>query len=118
MSIAMEIKGIRKWRISHDDLNWIIQQKKKGRQPPNDWVNKYYFTSLEGCLLTLLKLGVAEEKLTDFNRIVSAYNKKSKLIVDAIRSLGEHFDLQPPESIRVSEVKKSIPKRKKKQVKK
>ena len=113
----LKIKGIKKWRIAYDDSNWIIQQKMSGRKPPNDWVNKYYFTSLEGCLCTLLKLGVAEEKLTDFNSIVSAYNKKSKLILDAIRTLGEHFSLAPPESTRVEEVKKSIGKRKKKRKK-
>jgi len=118
MPTALTIKGIRKWRVSYDDMNWIIQQKKNGRQPPNDWVNRYYFTDLEPLMKCLLKLGVAEEKLSDFDRIVSTYNKKSKLIVDAIHSLGEHFSLQPPESTRIEAVKESIPKRKKKQVKK
>lgn len=114
---ALTIKGIRKWRVTYDDCNWIIQQYKTGRQPPNDWVNKYYFTELEPLMKHLLKLGVSEEKLTDFKRIVDAYNKKSKLIVDAIRTLGEHFDLQPPQSTRIEAVKESIPKRKKKKVK-
>jgi hypothetical protein len=110
MTTPLAIKGIRKWRVTYDDLNWVIQQYKTGRQPPNDWVNKYYYTSLESCMMALLKLGVAEEKLTDFKKVVNAYNIKSKLILDAIRTLGEHFSLQPPESTRIKKVKKAIQK--------
>lgn len=110
----LKIKGIRKWRVAYDENNWVIQQHMSGRKSPNDWVNKYYYESLENLLPNLLDLGVKEAKLTDFRSIVSAYNRKGKAIVDAIRTLGEHFSLQPPQSTRIAAVKKSIPKRKKK----
>lgn len=110
----LKIKGIRKWRVAYDDMNWIIQEKKSGRKPPNDWVNKYYYTDMGYMFQCLLQLGVNEAKLTDFKRILDAYNRKSKAILDAIRTLGEHFSLAPPESKRVTAVRKSIPKRRKK----
>jgi hypothetical protein len=110
----LKIKGIRKWRIAYDENNWVIQQNMAGRKPPNNWVNKYYYEKLENLLPDLLELGVKEAKLTDFKRIVDAYNRKSRAILDAIRTLGEHFSLQPPQSTRVEAVKKSISKRKKK----
>ena len=113
MATALEIKGIKKYRVAYDESNWIIQQKKKNRKPPNDWENRFYFSTLEGLFPALLKLGVAEEKLSDFKAIVNTYNKKSQLILDAIRTLGEHFDLNPPESTRVKAVKKTITKKKK-----
>jgi hypothetical protein len=113
MSTVLKIKGIRKWRVTYDDLNWVIQEKTKNK-PPNDWVNRYYFTELEVLFTTLLKLGISEAKLTNFKGILNAYNRKSKAIVDAIHTLGEHFSLAPPESTRIKQVKKSIPKRKKK----
>ncbi len=113
MSTFLKIKGIRRWRVAYDDLNWIIQEKTKNK-PPNDWVNKFYFTDMGAMLTTLLKLGISEAKLTNFKGILSAYSRKSKAIVDAIETLGEHFSLAPPETTRMKQVKKSIPKRKKK----
>lgn len=110
----LKIKGIRKWRVGYDDLNWVIQQKMTGRQPPNDWQNKYYFSDLKNLFPALLQLGVNEAKLTDLRGILGAYNRKSKAILDAIRTLGETYSLDIPESTRIKEVKKSIPKRKKK----
>ena len=112
MSTALEIKGIRKWRVAYDDSNWIIQQRKPTQKPPNDWVNKYYFEKLENLFPTLLELGVKEEKFSDFKRIVNAYNKKSKLILDAIQKLGETFDLKPLESQRIQKVKRRVKKKK------
>ena len=118
MSTVLKIKGIRRWRVTYDDLNWVIQEKLSGRKPPNDWTNKFYFTDMGLMFKHLLRLGVAEAKLTDFKGILGAYNRKSQAIVDAIRTLGETFSLAPPESTRITEVKKSIPKRKKKGEKK
>ena len=113
MSTVLKIKGIRKWRVSFDDLNWAIQEKTRNK-PPNDWVNKFYFSDMGTMFTTLLKLGISEAKLTNFKGILNAYNRKSRSILDAIETLGEHFSLAPPESARIKEVKKSIPKRKKK----
>jgi hypothetical protein len=113
MSTVLKIKGIRRWRVTYTDLNWVIQEKTKNK-PPNDWVNRYYFTDMGTMFTTLLKLGISEAKLTDFKGILNAYNRKSKAIVDAIQTLGEHFSLAPPESARIASVRKSIPKRKKK----
>jgi hypothetical protein len=112
------IKGIKKWRVAYDDMNWVIQEKMSGRKAPNDWQNKYYFSDMKSLFPTLLQLGVNEAKLTDLRGILNAYNRKSKAILDAIRTLGETFSLAPPESTRIKEVKKSIPKRKKKGSKK
>jgi hypothetical protein len=93
------------------------------QKPPNDWVNKFYFEKLENLFTTLLDLGVREEKFSDFKRIVNAYNKKSRLILDAIQKLGETFDLKPPESQRIQSVKETIdkkpkPKKRRKKTKK
>jgi hypothetical protein len=110
----LKIKGIRKWRIGYDDLNWVIQQNVAGRKPPNNWVNKYYFSDMEYMFKCLLQLGVNEAKLTDIKGILGAYNRKSQALVDVIRTLGETYSLDPPESTRIEAVKKSIPKRKKK----
>jgi hypothetical protein len=110
----LKIKGIRKWRVGYDDMNWVIQEKMTGRKAPNDWQNRYYFSDMTYMFKCLLQLGVNEAKLTELKGILSAYNRKSKAIVDAIRTLGETYSLAPPESTRIKEVKKSIPKRKKK----
>jgi hypothetical protein len=110
----LKIKGIRKWRVAYDDMNWVIQQKMVGRKSPNDWQNKYYYSDMGNMFKDLLQLGVNEAKLTDIKGILSAYNRKSKAILDAIRTLGETYSLATPESTRITEVKKSIPKRKKK----
>jgi hypothetical protein len=110
----LKIKGIRKWRIGYDDLNWVIQQNVAGRKPPNNWVNKFYYSDIGSMFKDLLQLGVNEAKLTDLKGILGAYNRKSTAILDAIRTLGETYNLAPPESTRIMEVKKSIPKRKKK----
>ncbi len=113
MSTFLKIKGIRRWRVSYDDLNWVIQEKTKNKKP-NDWINKFYFTDMGTMFTTLLKLGISEAKLTNFKGILNAYNRKSRSILDAIHTLGEHFSLSPPETTRIKKVKKSIPKRKKK----
>lgn len=110
----LKIKGIRKWRVAYDDMNWVIQEKMTGRKAPNDWQNKLYYSDMKNMFKDLLQLGVNEAKLTDLRGILSAYNRKSTAIVDAIRTLGETYSLAPPESTRIKEVKKSIPKRKKK----
>lgn len=116
---VLKIKGIRKWRVTYDDSNWIIQQKMSGRKAPNTWVNKYHFEKLENLFITLLELGVQEEKFSDFKRIINAYNKKSKLILDAIEKLGETFDLSPPKTKRIQSVTKAVKKKtKQKKIKK
>lgn len=117
MSTVLNIKGIRRWRVTYDDLNWIIQEKTKNKKP-NDWINKFYFTDLGLMFKTLSRLGVAETKLTDFKGILRAQKRFDGRIVDAIQTLGETFSLAPPESTRIKKVKKSIPKRKKKGAKK
>ena len=114
----LKIKGIRKWRVAYDDMNWVIQQNVAGRKPPNNWVNKFYYSDMKNMFRDLLQLGVNEAKLTDLKGILNAYNRKSKAILDAIGTLGETYSLAPPESTRIKEVKKSIPKRKKKKKKK
>lgn len=117
MSTVLKIKGIRRWRVTYDDLNWVIQEKTSNK-PPNNWINKYYFSDLGAMFKTLLKLGVSERKLTDFKGILRAQKRFGDRIVDALETLGEHFSLTPPESTRIEQVKKSIPKRKKKKGKK
>lgn len=113
----LKIKGIRKWRVAYDDMNWVIQEKMAGRKAPNDWQNKFYYSDMNNMFKDLLQLGVNEAKLTDLKGILSAYNRKSKAVLDVIRTIGETYSLAPPESTRIKEVKKSIPKRKKKKKK-
>jgi hypothetical protein len=66
----MIVKVSKKWRISHDEHNWIIQERIWGSKPPNDWRNKYFFADLKNVFTTLADIGIKDEKLTNFRGVL------------------------------------------------
>lgn len=85
--MIFKIKGIRKWRVTNDDLAWIIQKKIPGRKPPNDWVNKYWCNSLESLMDTLVDLTIPPEKITDFKGMSTHASKIKRNLRGLIQDL-------------------------------
>lgn len=108
------IKGIRKWRVTRDELNWIIQEKKPNNKPPNDWVNRFYFSELENMVSALADLGIADEKLSDFKGILTRQRELKQGIRRLIQSLAKEMgaeSFQLPDIPSLSAAKKT-PKKK------
>lgn len=98
--MIIPIKGIRKWRVSKDELNWIIQEKKPNNKPPNDWVNRFYYVELENLVKHLVDLGIDEKKLTDFRGILDRQREIYAGIRGLLQNLAKELGveaLQVPE---------------------
>ncbi len=96
----MIVKVSRKWRISHDENNWIIQQRNWGHKPPNDWTNKYYFQDLANVFTTLVDMGVKDDKLTDFRGVLDRQREIYALIRQSIQDLAKQGGHKPPETLK------------------
>jgi hypothetical protein len=105
--MILKIKNIRKWRVSKDELNWIIQEHKPQNKPPKNWVNRFYYQELENLFKGLLDLGINEKNLTDFRGILD----RQREIYAGIRSLEQNLAkelgvkrVQVPEITKLSKV--------------
>lgn len=87
--MIIPIKGIRNWRISYDNLNWIIQKKIPSNKPPNDWVNKFYFAELESMISTLIKIGIDPSKISNLKALSTHMNKLNTNLKGLIQELFE-----------------------------
>ena len=111
--MILQIPGIRKWRVTRDELNWIIQEKKPKNKPPNDWVNRFYFSELGNLVNALLDLGIADDKLTDFKGILSRQTELKQATRGLIQALANELgvqDFQLPEFTPLSRPKKKVKK--------
>lgn len=116
--MIIPIKGVRNWRISYDQLNWIIQKRVSSNKPPNDWVNKFYFTELEAMITTLIKLGVDTSKINNLKALSTHMSELKRNLVDTIQDLFEKTGGNIPETERIQAVKKGVKRRVKTQKKK
>jgi hypothetical protein len=120
MSTVLKIKGVRKWRVTFDDSNWIIQKRRPKNKPPNDWENKFYFSSFGNLVKHLFELEIKSDKLSDFKRMSAHLNEIQESTAHAIqemeaRLLKKNIDIRtsPPDTKRITSVKKANTKRKK-----
>jgi hypothetical protein len=116
--MIIPIKGIRKWRISHDQLNWIIQKKRPSNKPPNDWKNRYYFSNsrrgLEAMIKTLITIGIDDSKITNLKALSTHISKLERNLLDTIQTLFEKTGGIAPETERTQAVRKGVKKKAKK----
>jgi hypothetical protein len=87
--VIIKIKGIRKWRVSYDELNWIIQKRHPKNAPPNDWKNKYYCTSLDSLIDTLVDLNVDPSKIDNLKALSTHVSKLKRNLRGLIQDLFE-----------------------------
>ena len=116
--MIIKIKGIRKYRITHDDLNWIIQQRMPNQKPPNDWINKFHHLYLKDMVSHLAELGIKDEKLTDIKKVLNKLTSIQTQLKKAVeemehRLLEQNIDIisKPPASKRTKAAVKAKKKR-------
>ncbi len=118
--MILKIKGIRKWRVSMDEINWIIQEHKPKNKPPKDWVNRFYYQELENLFKGLHDLGIAEKRLSSIKGILD----RQREIYAAIQRLAQMFSKElGVERLEVSDIFTKLtpvaaPKKKKKKASK
>jgi len=111
--MIINIKGIRKWRITHDELSWVIQERIPNHQPPNDWKNRYWLSSLDSLITTLVDLNIDPSKLTDLRKASYHINTLKRNLLDAIQEIFDKTGGKIPETERIKSVRSSIKKKKK-----
>jgi len=112
--MIIKIKGIKKWRVSHDDMCWIVQERMPNQKPPNDWRNRYWCTTLESLFKTLVNVGIDPAKITNIKAAGTHVATLKRNLLEAIQELFDKTGGKIPETKKTKAVKKSIKERKKK----
>jgi hypothetical protein len=112
--MIIKIKNIRKWRVKVDDLTWTIQRHRPKNSPPNNWENKYYCTTLESLIDTLVDLNIDPSKIDNLKTLNSTASKLKRSLRALIQDLFEKTEGKTLESKEITGKKKKRKRTKKK----
>ena len=111
--MILKIKGVRKYRITYDDLCWVIQMRMPNQKPPNDWVNKYWCTTLESLFTTLVKIGIDPTKITNIKKASAHVATLERNLKALIQELFDKTEGKIPETKKKALAKKTRKRKKK-----